>query len=340
MASKTAISWTATHHPDGTVTPGATWNCVIGCSHVSSGCTFCYAEELALRYGWSKHPWGAQYAAENVVLKPDKLDLPLRWRDPKRIFVNSLSDLYHDQVPDDYIMAMFGVMALAPRHTFQILTKRPERMRDLMRRFDPNRCVTEALSRPEIAHKPIMRAVEGTDERYGRRATGEIAQPWPLPNVWQGISAEDQEWADRRIPLLQQTPAAIRFVSYEPALGPIDFKPEWLTGRYGPLVPPADYLGRINWVIVGGESGPHRRPYDDDWARAVRDRCQQYGTKFYLKQGSALRPGQNRELDGKIWEEFPTPRGGTVTPLFAVPPLPPDEYARLIQGEWPAEEEG
>ena len=127
MGDESKIAWT-----------GATWNCVVGCSKVSEGCTNCYAETLALRYGWSKHPWAERYAEENVVLKPQKLTLPLtpKWAEPKRVFVNSLSDVFHPLVPFEFVEAMWGVMALSPQHTYQILTKRPERMLEFVRQLD------------------------------------------------------------------------------------------------------------------------------------------------------------------------------------------------------------
>ncbi|MDE2096717.1 MAG: phage Gp37/Gp68 family protein [Patescibacteria group bacterium] len=266
----------------------ATWNPVTGCSHVSPGCERCYAEALSLRRGWSKHPWGAQYAAENVVLHPDRLDQPLHWKKPRRVFVNSMSDLFHEQVPWDFIAKVFAIMQRCPRHTFQILTKRPERMQAF---------------------------VSDVDERAGHliRADG---NNWPLPNVWLGVSVEDQRRADERIPLLLQTPAAVQFVSYEPALGPVDFS-KYLRccpscgqprpDRYADSCAYCEggHFG-IDWLICGGESGPNHRPFDLDWARSARDQCQAAGVKFFFKQVGGITPkAGGRLLDGCEWNEYP-----------------------------------
>jgi protein gp37 len=283
VSEKTAIAWT-----------DATWNPVTGCSHVSEGCRNCYAEALSLRFGRSKLPWTAPNAAENVKLHPERLKQPLRWKKPRRIFVNSMSDLFHEQVPDDFLVSVFMVMRGAwgpdgdllpveqrPRHIYQILTKRPERMRDFMRARYP--------------------------EGYG------------LPNVWLGVSVEDQRSADERIPLLLQTPAAVRFLSCEPLLGPVDLtaltvlEPEppngpgaWLNALTGHVAGPDDMLGaQIAWVIVGGESGPHFRPMDLAWAASLRDQCQAAGVPFFFKQASGRLPGKGADALGQEHHEFP-----------------------------------
>ena len=173
MSNKTAISWTE-----------RTWNPVTGCSHVSPGCLHCYAETLSLRYGWSKKPWTAQNAAENVVLHPNRLNQPLSWREPAMCFVNSMSDLFHEQVPFEFIDQVFDVMERCSHHTFQVLTKRPERMLEYtLRRWTP----------------------------------GELPA-----HVWLGVSVEDQRRANERIPILIEVPAIVRFLSCEPLLGPVD----------------------------------------------------------------------------------------------------------------------
>ncbi len=262
----TKIAWT-----------NATWNPVVGCSHVSDGCRNCYAERLALRFGWSKKPWTSENARENVVLHPERLGQPLCWRRLRRIFVCSMGDLFHEQVPDDFIAAVFSVMARA-RHVFQVLTKRPQRMLAW------------------LADSPV-----------GER---------PLPNLWLGVSVEDQRTASERVPLLMRVPAAVRFVSCEPLLGPIDLAQASPCGYYcGEAVGHVDHPfyvyqgcatgGGIHWVIVGGESGPNFRRMDLDWARSIRDQCVAAGVPFFFKQGSGVRPGMNPLLDGVEWRQFP-----------------------------------
>jgi len=196
----------------------ATWSPVTGCTKVSPGCTHCYAETLTERF----HGKGS---FADVKLHHDRLDAPLHWRKPRRVFVNSMSDMFHDAVPDEFITAVFDVMRRTPQHTYQILTKRHGRMRVLMRT-----------------------AV-------------------PLPNVWLGASVEDQKRADLRIPALLDTPAAVRFLSCEPLLGPVDLR-----------------QAAVNWVIIGGESGPGARPMDLDWARFLIRQCRDAGTAVFVKQ--------------------------------------------------------
>jgi protein gp37 len=214
-----------------------------------------------------------------VELIPSKLDEPLRWRKPRRVFVNSMSDLFHEALPDEAIDRVFGAMICAPWHTFQVLTKRPARMRDyLSKTRGPENVLTRILSTGREMPKPKgWRAPEGS--------------PWPYRNVWLGVSVEDQATADERIPLLLQTPAAVRFISYEPALGGLDiagFLTPWCwresdghTDR-GPCAPT-----RLDWVIVGGESGPGARPFDVAWARSVVAQCKAAGVAAFYKQGGA-----------------------------------------------------
>jgi protein gp37 len=228
MGTETKIEWT-----------DATWNPVTGCTNVSEGCRNCYAERVLPRTGQS---------FDTVVCHPDRLDAPLHWRKPRRIFVNSLSDLFHEDVPREFIKSVVGVTVDCPQHTFQILTKRPQRMLEFCR---------------------------------------ECAFP---SNVWLGVSCEDQQTADERIPLLLQTPAAVRFISAEPLLGPIDAR------RYLPVIArPREAISevaasrtprndRLDWVICGGESGPHARPMHPTWARSIRDQCQAAGVPFFFKQ--------------------------------------------------------
>ena len=242
MADRSKIEWC-----------DASWNCIRGCSRVSEGCRHCYAERTAARFSGPGQPYhglatglnvlsGPQWTGE-VRFIPELLEQPLHWRRPRRIFVNSMSDLFHEKVHGDWIDAIWGVMAKCPQHTFQILTKRAERMDALMRHYPP------------------------------------------LPNVWLGVSVEDQKTADARIPLLLHTPACVRWVSYEPALGPVDFsawpKRVWLrvVGDDG-----AADRGRIDWVVAGGESGLGARPAHPDWFRQARDQCQAAGVPFFFKQ--------------------------------------------------------
>lgn len=324
LGDKTHIQWTATHNPDGTITPGSTWNCIVGCSHVSDGCKNCYAEALALRYGWSKKPWGAQYAAENVILKPERLDQPFHWKKPRKIFVNSMSDLFHEQVPDWFIFAVWRVMALTPQHTYQILTKRPERMREWFRKLDDRGPVGVGHigyrivdGKPRHFGETEEQAMAVVNSGRGRmfhdwvKSLGEpppgAAQPtydwmegprwWPtvLRNVWLGVSVEQPRWKNR-IDILREVPAAVRFLSLEPLLedlGELD-----LTG--------------ISWVITGGESGPYFRSLDLDWVRKIRDQCVAAGVAYFHKQRDGRYPGMNRELDGRLWEQFPDGHGGII----------------------------
>jgi len=214
VSAKTSIAWS-----------DATWNPTVGCSRVSAGCEHCYAERQAHRFhGIEGHALadltesgkhGPRWNG-TVRLNPNALELPLRWKKPRRIFVNSMSDLFHEQLSDEQIDQVFAVMALRPQHTYLVLTKRPERMRAYMTgdRSDIIDLVFDAVGveRGDIAARVAVENLESS---------------WPLSNVWLGVSCEDQKTADERIPLLLQTPAAKRFVSYEPALGPVDFAP-WL----------------------------------------------------------------------------------------------------------------
>ena len=234
MAVGSKIEWT-----------DATWNPVTGCNKVSPGCKLCYAERLAKRLratGMVKYRNGFA-----VTLHPDALDIPLRWRKPRSIFVNSMSDLFHYQVPDEFVREVFGVMEQAHWHRYQVLTKRPER--------------AAALS-------------------------NELT--WP-PQIWLGTSVESSRYL-HRIDLLRECGAAIKFLSLEPLLGPL----------------PDLNLEGIDWVIVGGESGPGARPMEAEWARDIRDQCIEAGVPFHFKQwGGVFKKRQGRELDGRTWDEMP-----------------------------------
>ena len=244
MADRSSIEWT-----------DATWNPVRGCSIVSKGCTNCYAMRQAHRSsgaggayeGLTKLTKGGPVWTGEIRLAPDLLDQPLRWRAPRRIFVNSMSDLFHEDVPTWYVTEVWKRMADCQQHIFQILTKRPRRMRDWL---------LEGLS------------------------IGDFIAP-PLPNVWLGVSVEDQAAADERIPLLRETPAAVRWISAEPLLGAIEL---WKSTSNASL------QSHVEWVVAGGESGPGARPMHPDWARSLRDQCAAAGVPFFFKQWGAWAP--------------------------------------------------
>jgi len=260
--SPTKIHWT-----------DETWNPTTGCDRTRfAGCEHCYALEYA---GRLKLSGSRRYQRDGdprtsgpgfgLTLHPDVLDKPRHWREPRRVFVNSMSDLGHPAIPDEFLAAIFDVMAETPRHTFQVLTKRPHRLR----RF--------------------LEGYYGDCDHGG--GYGPCRYCEPLPNVWIGTSVAVQSDADTLIPVLLEIPAAVRFVSAEPLLGPITLKPEWLQG--------------LSWLIAGGESGTEHRPMDLAWPRGLRDQCLASGVAFFFKQSSARYPGQGRELDGRLWEEYP-----------------------------------
>lgn len=281
------------------------WNPIRGCSRVSAGCMHCYAEVMAARFA---KQWGTP-----EIVRPDggwsgvlslvesKLTEPLSWRDPRKVFVNSMSDLFHEKVPDEWIDQVFAVMALSPQHTFQILTKRPERMRAYLsetRRNIPVYNAATAIAGGDFSKFP--------GDMAKTRSSG--GSWWPLPNVWLGVSVEDQATADARIPLLLQTPAVVRFVSYEPALAGVDFTRiedgvaltiDALRGTWE-IEHSADYPhhgggleggempARLDLVIIGGESGPRARPFDVAWARSTIAQCRAASVPVFCKQlGSA-----------------------------------------------------
>ena len=233
VALHSPIEWTS-----------ATWNPVTGCTKVSPGCAHCYAETMAKRLKAMGNP---RYAhGFEVHLHEDMLDLPLSWKRPRMIFVNSMSDLFHEAIPFSFIEKVFGTIERANWHTFQILTKRAERMAELA---------------PHLH--------------------------WP-ENLWMGVTVECQECADR-IDYLRTVPAAVRFVSAEPLLGPLDID-----------------LDGIDWLIVGGESGPRARPMDREWARALRYQCLREGIPFFFKQWGGFNKKRNgRLLDERTWDELP-----------------------------------
>lgn len=311
---KTSIEWT-----------DARWNPLVGCSEVSPGCANCYAARLAAtrlreiptykglaigkieripgEKGSSRFQRGAIRWTGEIRCLPGRLGEPQGWRKPRRIFVCDMGDLFHENTPHEFLLQIFRAMADAPQHTYQILTKRADRMMAFLKAF----------AHVEQFHPMREDCV------------------WPWPNVWCGVSVENQHFADERIPLLLDTPAAIRFISAEPLLGPVlltgnlssdGARPEgirtnFLTGQW------FDHTGyeqtkndtnphgfprlKIDWVICGGESGPNARPMHPDWARGLRDQCQAAGVPFFFKQWGKHCPWADigRELDGRTWDEFP-----------------------------------
>lgn len=314
MSDRTKIEWTAS--ADGT--PGATWNPIVGCSIVSPGCTHCYAMQMAARieamaaaetgnpprpqkpshYAGTTQPSKAGPVwTGKLALAPDHiLTQPLRWKKPRTIFVNSMGDLFHEDAPDHWIDKVFAVMALASQHTFLVLTKRAARMRDYIQDV--------ALGGERI--ESIVYRAGHTMEDGDAAADFVKAQGWPLPNVWLGVSTERQVEADERIPLLLATPAAKRFISAEPLLGPIELNRNiggtlWIGGQRGhvgthhgigtPECPRERHHHHddrcepgLDWVITGGESGKDARPMHPDWIRSLRDQCAAAGVPFFFKQ--------------------------------------------------------
>jgi len=279
----TSIEWV--RNPNGT--QGETWNPVTGCTPVSEGCEHCYAarmaKRLAGRFGYPKNdPF-------RVTFHPDRPEEPLRWKKPRKIFVCSMGDLFHKDVLDEWIAAVWSIMAVTPQHTYLVLTKRPKRMK-------------EVLDAAYSATPGGELDFDLWDHWRQHNKAHDYEQPMqPLPNVWLGVTAENQSNADQRIPLLLDTPAAIRFVSVEPMLTPINLRggsygPDWLAGWDVRAVPTGNPNGDVDaeqyqthaldWVICGAETGPGARPMDYDWGRNVRDQCRLAVTPFFFKRGN------------------------------------------------------
>lgn len=310
MADGSKIEWT-----------DATWNVVIGCDKVSPGCDHCYAIRTAHRFQEHPNPTvAAAYAGTEadgdwtgrVNLVESRLDLPLRWKRPRRIFVNAQSDLFHGRVTLDFLAKVWAVMSLTPQHTYQILTKRAGIMRSIL---------AGTVSPGPGIRMPFKSVVDAERLRMGYPVLPDSAREdgtyaWPLPNVWLGVSVEDQARLTLRVPALLDTPAAVRWLSCEPLLGPVDvingLGDSWLTG--------------IDWIVAGGESGPGSRPMHPDWVRSLRDQCDVAGVPFLFKQWGSHRPSDvgtivrdgvrypmvpsgkraaGRALDGRTWDEYP-----------------------------------
>ena len=263
--SATTIEWTE-----------RTWNPVRGCRKISPGCKHCYAETFAER--WRGVPGHAYENGFTPRLAPDQLTEPLTRRAPSTFFVNSMSDLFLEEFPFEYVGAVYGVMAQTPRHTYQILTKRPERRLEFQR---------WCIGADDLTSVPPDVVVTTCASNY--TDIDQVQRPWPLPNVWEGVSVESADYV-HRIELLRRTDAGIHFLSLEPLLGPL---------------PNLDLTG-IDWVIVGGESGLCARPMEPAWVREIRDQCLAAGVPFFFKQWGGLKKKKaGRELDGRVWDEMP-----------------------------------
>lgn len=315
MSTKTTIEWTK--NDDGSA--GRTWNVVTGCDKISSGCDHCYAENIARRFA------GGPGFPNGFAVTPhlERLTDPLKWRKPTRVFVNSMSDMFHAEIPDDLIAKMFAVMAATPQHTYQILSKRHGRMRSLLNSGAFGDLVTKEVLRLDKSKLPGGVQTWLAEHFMALRAHG--APMAPLPNVHLGVSVEDQHWADIRIPALLDTPAAVRFISAEPLLGPLNIfgidhgahERDWDGGDWICLDCSTeecqvawriadDRNPGIAWIIAGAESGPGARPMNVDWVRSLRDQCTRVGAAFFYKQDAKNgKKIPTPELDGKVWVEMP-----------------------------------
>lgn len=274
MATDTKIEWAT-----------KTWNPVRGCSRVSEGCRNCYAENIANRFSGVGQPYeglakDGKWTGE-VRAIPTLLQEPFRWKKPQRIFVNSMSDLFHGQVPFAFVDKVMAVIALSPRHIFQVLTKRPKRMMEYFSANDTklyDRILAAGhefrYTRPELMGIPISNPVR-----------------FPLKNLWLGVSCEDQRALNERVTPLIHTPAAVRFLSLEPLLGAIHITS----------------IHCIDWVIAGCESGRSARPMEERWVRSIKDQCEKANVPFFFKQamGSDKRKISLPVLDGQSWAQFP-----------------------------------
>lgn len=316
MSGKSDIEWT-----------DATWNPTWGCSRVSLGCQNCFAENIARRFSGPGKPYEGLIHSTGrwngkIHLAEDHLLDPIHWSKGRRIFVNSMSDLFHEGIPFEYIDKVFAVMACTTRHTYQVLTKRPQRMLEYFDRLrwnadsDDEGCTYDQQARwhggphglaglpDQVSPSDVYDEWRPWRENKRHGGYDNCGPLWPLTNVWLGVSCENQATADERIPLLLKVPAAIRFLSCEPLLGPIDLTRIVLAANV-PITDCADprfdkvnftinalkgaasiKMAPINWTIVGGESGHGARPMEADWARSLKIQCAAAGTAFFMKQGS------------------------------------------------------
>jgi protein gp37 len=293
-----------------------TWNPVVGCSKVSAGCDNCYAKAMLNRFpelsgvGYGSGDGMGIGWDEKAHFFPKKLKIPFQWKKPRRIFVCSMGDLFHESVTNEQIAAVFGVIAACPQHQFLVLTKRqgraleifieseytddsPEAFRQMIAEHmsfsQPGECIHNFISDMGFKWESEQVGDYGRIELLGYSDFYAKDIHWPLPNLWLGVSVEDQKTADERIPLLLQIPAAKRFVSYEPALGPVNIGIASFDGSES-----FSRIGGLSLVITGSETGPHKRPMDLDWARSVRDQCKASNVPFWFKKDSQ----GNETLDG------------------------------------------
>lgn len=265
-----------------------TWNVTLGCSPVSAGCAACWANGMVRRIESAQHSDNptvtvtGQWNGE-ICLRPDWLAKPLHWRKPLVILVQTLGDLFHEQVPFEFIAAVYGVMAACPQHTFLVLTKRPERMLEFHRWIDEQS--PKGLPRLECNMRALQEEERQGSELLHRERCADPDGPWPLPNVWLGISAENQAELDRRVPLLLQVPAAHRWLSLEPLLGPLDLF-AFMRGhiRDASLASlGVSSMPGIDWIAIGPETGPRARPCDVEWLRSVVRQCRDASVPAHVK---------------------------------------------------------
>lgn len=358
-----------------------TWNPIVGCSHVSPGCDHCYAERMAYRLACieskkykgdlskvhyagalNKKKWnGKTEFVESALTKP------LHWRKPRMIFACSMSDLFHESVPFEWIDRVFAVMALCPQHTFQVLTKRSKRMLEYFSepKTKTGNCYAGQVL-PEVQFRVHRKAIAMVHERQTGNQGRQLNMwdgRWPLPNVWLGVTAEDHQRANERIPDLLKCPSATRFVSVEPMVGPVD-----LISYFNPLSCPncgkvdcpdgydvlgadveklfcnncgdevvVDILDPLDWVICGGESGPGARPMNPDCARSLRDQCKEAGVSFFFKQwGKYLPQYQLQSMDENTWRHIDenriAPKSFGVGYAFKYWPVGKKKAGRLLDG--------
>lgn len=287
------------------------WNVTSGCTKLAEGCKNCYAHDLhnmryRARMNGAKLPECYEHPFHHIKLHEDRLTKPLHWKKPRTIGVCFMSDLFHEDVPFEFIDRVMAVVALCPQHTFVVLTKRDGRMREYFDSIDSKDRYSEIDERFTIS-MPKESDFPSDCYAVGRLLRGSLA------NLWLGVSVSNQDDADRNIPLLLQTPAAHRFISYEPATGPVDFRgnlTDNCTGIYPYPLHPCGWKPKIDLIIMGGESGKSARPMHPDWARSVRDQCAAAGVAFYFKQDSdgerwRGRSSKDRDIDGVLHDNLP-----------------------------------